>query len=63
MAPRMTVWRWTMVGAIALVLPATAIVVAAKDETLHKLGVGIFVLGGVVYIVARIGMIREDRYK
>lgn len=52
-----------MLGAVVLVLPATAIVATTADPALRKIGIGIFVLGGVVYIVARIGMIREDRYK
>jgi hypothetical protein len=53
--------RWVaLLAALAALLGGMALAFMSESPALRKLGVGIFVAGGIVYVAARIAMIRKD---
>ena len=56
-------WFWALLAAFVLVLSGVAMVWWADTPALRYAGYGIFVVAGLVYVLARFAMIREDRYE
>jgi len=53
--------RWiVLLAAFAALVGGMLLAGLAESPTLRSTGVGIFVVGGVVYVAARIAMIRKD---
>jgi hypothetical protein len=53
--------RWVaLLCAFAALLGGMALAFMAEDPMLRKVGVGVFIVGGIVYVAARIAMIRKD---
>jgi uncharacterized membrane protein HdeD (DUF308 family) len=53
--------RWVaFLAAFAALLGGMALAFMAESPALRKVGVGIFVAGGIAYVAARIAMIRKD---
>ncbi len=53
--------RWiALLAAFAALLGGMALAFLTEDPTLRHVGVGIFTVGGVVYVAARIAMIRKN---
>jgi hypothetical protein len=55
-------YRWiALLAAFLALIAGMALTFMGETPTLRSLGMGIFVVGGVVYVAARIAMIRKDR--
>ena len=53
--------RWiALLAAFAALVGGMALAFMGESPTLRSVGVGIFVVGGIVYVAARIAMIRKD---
>jgi len=54
--------RWTvLLAAFATSLAGMAIMFFSSSPALRPLGVGLFVAGAVVYVIARIAMMKRNR--
>ncbi len=56
--------RWSLLFlGVGLAAAGMATAFLAGTPTLHKVGIGVFAAGALVYVLARFLMIREDRFR
>jgi len=54
--------RWfALLAAFAAALGGMALMVFSDDRTLRNVGVGVFIVGALVYVATRISMMRRGR--
>jgi hypothetical protein len=63
MASRSSRLRWTLFVAITFLVASVAMITTSGPGAWRNVGIGIMVAAGVVYLVVRILMIREDHFK